>query len=127
MRFVERAWTLQIIDKLWIQHLTAIDDLREGIGLRAYGQRDPLVEYKREAHEMWESLLALIHHDAVYTIFHVAPRTEQPVARPRPAFTNREGENGAVRKPRQAAGQKVGRNDPCPCGSGRKYKKCHGR
>jgi preprotein translocase subunit SecA len=124
MRMIERAWTLRIIDRLWIEHLTAIDDLREGIGLRAYGQRDPLVEYKREAHEMWEALLGLIHHDVVYTIFHVVPRAE-PVRRPQQAFTNRDNENGSARKQRASA--KVGRNEPCPCGSGRKYKKCHGR
>jgi preprotein translocase subunit SecA len=127
MRAIERAWALRVIDQLWIQHLTAIDDLREGIGLRAYGQRDPLVEYKREAHEMWESLLDSIHHDIVYTIFHVVPRTE-PIERPRAlvaATTNRESENGATRRPRAAV--KVGRNDQCPCGSGRKFKRCHGR
>jgi preprotein translocase subunit SecA len=124
MRMIERAWLLRIIDRLWIEHLTAIDDLREGIGLRAYGQRDPLVEYKREAHEMWEALLGLIHHDVVYTIFHVVPRAE-PVHRPQPAFTNRDNGNGSASKQRVSA--KVGRNEPCPCGSGRKYKKCHGR
>ena len=127
MRAIERAWALRMIDQLWIQHLTAIDDLREGIGLRAYGQRDPLVEYKREAHEMWESLLDSIHHDIVYTIFHVVPRTE-PIERPRAlaaATTNRESENGTSRRPRTAV--KVGRNDQCPCGSGRKFKRCHGR
>jgi preprotein translocase subunit SecA len=124
MRAIERAWLLRVIDQLWIQHLTAIDDLREGIGLRAYGQRDPLVEYKREAHEMWESLLGSIHHDVVYTIFHVVPRTE-PIRRPQQVFTNRDGQNGAGQRPR--ASTKIGRNEPCPCGSGRKYKKCHGR
>jgi preprotein translocase subunit SecA len=125
MRFIERAWLLRVIDQLWIQHLTAIDDLREGIGLRAYGQRDPLVEYKREAHEMWESLLDSIHHDVLYTIFHVAPRTE-PVRRPQATFTNRDGDNGSGRRVKTPTA-KVGRNEQCPCGSGRKYKRCHGR
>jgi preprotein translocase subunit SecA len=83
------------------------------------------VEYKREAHEMWEALLGSVHHDVIYTIFHVVPRTE-PVRRPQQVFTNRDSENGSGRKPRAAA-TKVGRNEPCPCGSGRKYKKCHGR
>ena len=72
---------LHVIDRLWIQHLTAIDDLREGIGLRAYGQRDPLVEYKVEAATMFEELLETIRHDVVYTIYHVAPATEQPSER----------------------------------------------
>jgi preprotein translocase subunit SecA len=84
-----------------------------------------LVEYKREAHEMWESLLDMIHHDVVYTIYHVVPRTEPVRPMPRPTFTNREEDNGAAKRPRTSA--KVGRNEQCPCGSGRKYKKCHGR
>jgi preprotein translocase subunit SecA len=128
-RQVERWLVLTIIDGLWIEHLTAIDDLREGIGLRAYGQRDPLVEYKREAHEMWEALLAAIHHDVVYRFFHVQVQASAPPPTPAPApqtFTNRDEDDGTARKPQRVA-VKVGRNDPCPCGSGRKYKKCHGR
>ncbi|MCC6177809.1 MAG: preprotein translocase subunit SecA [Chloroflexi bacterium] len=123
MRFIERAWMLNVIDRLWIRHLTAIDDVREGIGLRAYGQRDPLVEYKVEAAAMFEDLLGQIQHDVVYAIYHVEPRQE-PVRRPTPMTTNHDEDRGnqPVR-----AGKKVGRNDPCPCGSGRKYKKCHGR
>ena len=126
MRMIERAWLLLKIDRLWIEHLTAIDDLREGIGLRAYGQRDPLVEYKREAHEMWESLLEAIHHEVVSTIFHVVPRAEPIRAPQQRTFTNRDGENGSTQRARATA-VKVGRNEPCPCGSGRKYKRCHGR
>ena len=124
IRMIERIWLLRVIDQLWIQHLTAIDDLREGIGLRAYGQRDPLVEYKREAHEMWEALLGAIHHDVVHTIFFVEPRVE-PVRRPQHFVTNRNGEDGG--RPKVRAGARIGRNEPCPCGSGRKYKRCHGR
>jgi len=123
MRHLERLVLLRIIDSLWIQHLTAIDDLREGIGLRAYGQRDPLVEYKVEAANMFEALLASIQHDVSHMIYHVTIMREQP--RPAPQMTtNREDED--ARQPVRA-GQKVGRNDPCPCGSGKKYKKCHGR
>jgi preprotein translocase subunit SecA len=123
MRHVERWVLLRVTDSLWIQHLTAIDDLREGIGLRAYGQRDPLVEYKVEAANMFEGLLATIRHDVTHTIYHVTVVREQP----RPAqrmVTNREDED--VRQPVRA-GKKVGRNDPCPCGSGKKFKKCCGR
>ncbi|HYU20266.1 MAG TPA: preprotein translocase subunit SecA [Chloroflexota bacterium] len=123
MRFLERAWMLNVIDRLWIQHLTGIDDLREGISLRAYGQRDPLIEYKVEAADMFDALLAAIHHDVVYHIHNVTLRQE-PVRRPQQMFTNREQEG--ARQPVRA-GKKIGRNDPCPCGSGRKYKKCHGR
>jgi preprotein translocase subunit SecA len=123
MRFVEQHWMITVIDRLWIQHLTAIDDVREGIGLRAYGQRDPLVEYKVEAASMFDDLLETIRHDVVYAIYHVVPRFE-PVRRQTPMTTNREEEGG---KQPVKAGKKVGRNDPCPCGSGRKFKKCHGR
>ena len=128
MRAIERAWRCGSSTSLWIQHLTAIDDLREGIGLRAYGQRDPLVEYKREAHEMWESLLDIDPPRDRPHDLPVVPRTE-PVRTPAPAGQPpgriESSENGAATAAR--APQKVGRNDQCPCGSGRKYKKCHGR
>jgi preprotein translocase subunit SecA len=125
MRRVERLVLLRIIDSLWIQHLTAIDDLREGIGLRAYGQRDPLVEYKVEAANMFDGLLGTIQHDVVHTIYHVTVVREQQPPRPvQQMTTNREDED--ARQPVRA-GRKVGRNDPCPCGSGKKFKKCCGR
>jgi preprotein translocase subunit SecA len=123
MRRAERWVMLSVIDNLWVQHLTSIEDLREGIGLRAYGQRDPLVEYKAEAYNMFQGLLEAIRQDVVHRIFHVRVVVEEP----KPAqnvTTNREEENG--RQPVKAV-KKVGRNDPCPCGSGKKYKKCHGR
>ncbi|MFN8634625.1 MAG: preprotein translocase subunit SecA [Chloroflexota bacterium] len=130
MRILEQQWMIHVIDRLWIQHLTGIDDVREGIGLRAYGQRDPLVEYKVEAASMFDDLLDTIRHDVVYAIYHVVPRLE-PVRRPVPQTTNREEEGG---KQPVKAGKKVGRNDPCPCGKltpdGRrvlKFKQCHGR
>jgi preprotein translocase subunit SecA len=123
MRILERQWMIHVIDRLWIQHLTGIDDVREGINLRAYGQRDPLVEYKVEAASMFDSLLETIRHDVVYAIYHVVPRLE-PVRRPQPSTTNREEEGG---KQPVKAGKKIGRNEPCHCGSGRKFKKCHGR
>jgi len=123
MRILEQQWMIHVIDRLWIQHLTAIDDIREGINLRAYGQRDPLVEYKVEAASMFDDLLDTIRHDVVYAIYHVVPRLE-PVRRPPPQTTNREEEGG---KQPVKAGKKIGRNEPCYCGSGRKFKKCHGR
>ena len=123
MRRVERAVLLRVIDGLWIQHLTAIDDLREGIGLRAYGQRDPLVEYKVEAASMFDRLLGDIQHDVSHTIYHVTIAREEP--RPQQQMVTNLDEPEAKRPVR--AGGKVGRNDPCPCGSGRKYKKCCGR
>jgi preprotein translocase subunit SecA len=124
MRAIEREWMLHIIDQLWIQHLTAIDDVREGIGLRAYGQRDPLIEYKVEAADMFDQLLAGIHHGVVYNILRLEMRQEAAPRRPQQVFTNRDEEGD--RQPVKV-GKKTGRNDPCPCGSGRKYKRCHGR
>jgi len=124
MRQAERVVVIRLIDSLWVRHLTALDDLRQGIGLRAYGQRDPLVEYKVEAANMFEELLRAIQHDVAHTIYHVTLAQEQR-ARPRAvqrAATNRGGEAAPVR-----AGRKIGRNDPCYCGSGKKYKFCHGR
>jgi len=124
MRQAERAVVLRIIDTLWVRHLTALDDLRGGIGLRAYGQRDPLVEYKVEAHRMFDELLRAIQHDVAHTIFHVSIAREQPAPRPRMqmATVNRGGPAQPVK-----AGRKIGRNDPCYCGSGKKYKFCCGR
>jgi preprotein translocase subunit SecA len=112
---------LRVVDSLWVNHLTALDELREGIGLRAYGQRDPLVEYKREAHEMFATLTAAIKHDIVHSIYYVN-LTAQPVRRTMRAMRPGESAEGA-RTPHKAE-KKVGRNDPCPCGSGKKFKNC---
>ncbi|MFQ5861047.1 MAG: preprotein translocase subunit SecA [Dehalococcoidia bacterium] len=132
MRTLERLLMLRTIDVHWVHHLTATENLRTGVGLQAYGQRDPLVVYKTEGHRMFEELLQRIQHDIVRTIYRVslgpAPAQPQrraaatPPASPMAAVTgNRRAEPVAV-----GAGKKVGRNDPCPCGSGKKYKKCHG-
>jgi preprotein translocase subunit SecA len=137
MRSIERMLMLRTIDSLWVEHLTAMDEMRQGIGLRAYGQTDPLVAYKREAHDMWSQLLENIRHQVTHSIYHVEI-TQQPAPAPQPraapvlanssdsgASTN--GGSGQKKQP-VAAGkaQKTGRNEPCPCGSGKKYKKCHG-
>jgi preprotein translocase subunit SecA len=144
MRRLERVWMLNVMDRLWVQHLTGIDDLREGIGLRAYGQRDPLIEYKVEAARMFDELQATIRTEVVNTIYHLQVTQQAPPAPPtRGAFESGPdkgeesgaGGNGAARRPARAAaaarqpvhvGTKVGRNDPCPCGSGKKFKRCHG-
>ncbi|MPZ14039.1 MAG: preprotein translocase subunit SecA [Chloroflexi bacterium] len=123
MRQAERIVVLRIINSLWVRHLTALDDLRQGIVLRAYGQRDPLVEYKVEAANMFDELLREIQHDVTHTIFHVSiGATPQPPRQQR-AATNRAAASGQPAR----AGRKIGRNDPCHCGSGRKYKYCCGR
>ena len=147
MRLLERIWMLNVMDRLWIQHLTAIDDLREGIGLRAYGQRDPLIEYKVEAARMFDELQANIRADVVNAIYHLQMRQQAPPPPPptKAAFSDAgkpagsaagNGTNGVARRAQRPMGNpgpgarvvagKVGRNDPCPCGSGKKYKKCHG-
>lgn len=141
MRQVERWVSLQVIDSLWMNHLDAIDDLREGIGLRGYGQRDPLVEYKNEAFSMFEQLLSGIDGEIAHRIFKVQvqmPPNVQPVqgienksepvlpAAPMAAAAKRMKTNASsdVSKAPVVSADKIGRNDPCPCGSGLKYKKC---
>jgi preprotein translocase subunit SecA len=180
MRALERIVMLRSIDSLWVEHLTAMDEMRQGIGLQAYGQQDPLVAYKREAHDMWTQLQGNIRNRIVRSIYHVEiapqsgsggggtrdpkvpPPTAPPVTvamqpgvteanggSPQPApvsatddrvqraaaqalgmkapknlRTNQPGESGGGTT--VVAAQKVGRNDPCHCGSGKKFKKCHG-
>jgi preprotein translocase subunit SecA len=121
----DRQVMLQVIDNLWVRHLTDLANLREGIGLRAYGQQDPLVAYKKEAHEMYQDLLATIQHDIINRILRPV---EIRIQRPRPVREMRTNLGGGeTRRPVKAVDKKVGRNDPCPCGSGKKYKHCHGR
>ena len=129
MRKVERHVMLTIIDKLWVEHLTAMDELREGVGLQAYAQKDPLVVYKTQGYEYFQQLLASIQHDVVHTIFRVQPVVAQQPVRTRVTDESEKSHgaadgdgNGA--SPRKA--RKVGVNEPCPCGSGKKYKHCHG-
>ncbi|HHY91705.1 MAG TPA: preprotein translocase subunit SecA, partial [Firmicutes bacterium] len=130
LRELERVVLLRVVDSKWMEHLDNMDDLREGIGLRAYGQHDPLVEYKREAYEMFQGMVARIQEDAVRYLFKVRVEKEKPAPERRSAFrnvsTNTAGENGP-QQPFRRQGKKIGRNDPCPCGSGKKYKKCCGR
>jgi len=129
MRKVERHVMLTIIDKLWVEHLTAMDELREGVGLQAYAQKDPLTVYKTQGYEFFQQLLAGIQHDVVHTIFRVQPvvaqqpvRTKVTEESDKPHGSAENGDNGA--KPRKS--RKIGVNEPCPCGSGKKYKHCHG-
>ncbi len=141
---VQRAVFLRTLDALWMNHLDEIDYLRQGIGLRGYGQRDPLVEYKREAFNMFVVLLESIRTTYLSTIFKmVAVPAEQQVsaipqdaeyqgAEESPSFSILEDSQRAVSSAQKtqkpiSTGPKVGRNDPCPCGSGKKYKKCHGK
>ena len=127
MRTLERLLMLRTIDTHWVHHLTAMEGLRQGVGLQAVGQRDPLVVYKTEGHKMFQELLQRVQRDIVYTIYQVslAPTNGSR----RPSSTPASPMEAVAPKGREAVaagGRKVGRNEPCPCGSGKKYKKCHG-
>jgi preprotein translocase subunit SecA len=131
MRTLERLVMLRTIDSHWVQHLTSMENLRQGIGLHAFGQRDPLVMFKREGHEMFQGLLERIQHDIVHTIFRVGLVTQPGTRRIQSPQSKETAVSAVAGRQRQAnantAGSgKVGRNNPCPCGSGKKYKRCHG-
>src|SRR5207237_838780 len=149
---LERLVLLRVIDSLWVEHLTAVDDMRRGIGLRAYSQREPLNEFKIEAYRMFDELKSTIRHDVTHTIFRVTvvqppvpPARRMQESRPDVigdgsdgmtpgGTTTSAGGGGTTVTAAGAAGAsaagartaKIGRNDPCWCGSGKKYKKCHG-
>ncbi len=123
-RILERLVMLRTIDSLWVEHLTAMEHMRQGIGLVAVGHTDPLIAYKKEGHALFQSLLSNIRHDVAHDIFHLSIVKEHTPARPRTPVT--EGRQAEQKKAMVTAGGKVGRNDPCPCGSGKKYKKCCG-
>jgi preprotein translocase subunit SecA len=120
LRQVERSVMLSVIDNKWREHLSEMDYLRAGIGLRAMGQRDPLTEYQREAYDMFTELVESVKRDAVRYLFRV--ELAQPKTEPQRVEANPTG--GKPAKP--AVSDKIGRNEPCPCGSGKKYKRCHG-
>jgi preprotein translocase subunit SecA len=126
MRLLERLLMLRTIDTLWVEHLTAMDYMRQGIGLQAIAQQNPLVAYKKRSHEMFQELMSTIQHDVAHTIFRVGIRKEAP-PQPTPNGGVAAGATPGWQKPPKATGKKVGRNDPCPCGSGKKYKKCCGK
>jgi preprotein translocase subunit SecA len=157
MMMLEKMAALQVIDVKWKDHLREMDDLKEGIHLRAYGQKDPLLEYKSEAYRMFVELLDAINTETLDLVFKLVPTAAQEVPlrqrprAPRPEDmllthratvgmgfeANREpvsgSQSGGQPQPPRAkpqpvrVGEKIGRNDPCPCGSGKKYKQCHGR
>ncbi len=124
LRELERIVTLRVVDGKWMGHLDAMDQLRHGIGLRAYGQRDPLIEYKHEAYEMFNMMIEEIHEDIVRYVYHVT-FVEKPKEERKDMVENRGAEE--VKKTPATSSKVVGRNDPCPCGSGKKYKKCCGK
>jgi preprotein translocase subunit SecA len=133
MRQYERYFILNVIDTQWKNHLLAMDHLKEGIGLRGYGQRDPLVEYKRESFEMFGAMKERVEDEIIRYLFLFEPRTEADLIAERKRQRQQErelvfaaGGESTAAKPKVRSSDKVGRNDPCPCGSGKKYKKCCG-
>ncbi|MFO7840208.1 MAG: preprotein translocase subunit SecA [Desulfosalsimonadaceae bacterium] len=131
-REIERIVMLQTVDNLWKDHLLSMDHLKEGIGLRGYAQQDPLMVYKKEAFEMFQDLIYRIKEETLKILFRIQisePSRVDELSRPEEqdmTFSHGEGEQ-QKKKPVKRSGEKVGRNDPCPCGSGKKYKKCCGR
>ena len=139
MREAERWLMLRSVDANWVQHLTSMENLRQGIGLHAFGQRDPLVMYKKEGHEQFQGLQAKIEHDIVHTLFNARISVASKGGQQANGRNGQAARSGAPKKetvmakvmdPRRReavpAGQKIGRNQQCPCGSGKKYKRCHG-
>lgn len=126
MRELERVILLKVIDRRWMDHIDDMDQLRQGIGLQAYGQRDPVVEYKMAGYEMFDQMTAGIQQDTVRLLLHV--KLEQKVEREEVAkVTGTNKDDTALREPKKRAQIKIYPNDPCPCGSGKKYKQCCGR
>jgi preprotein translocase subunit SecA len=151
MRQLEKVVTLHVVDSKWKDHLYAMDRMREGIGLRAYGQIEPLQAYKKEGYDMFQEMINRIKEDVARYIFRVQVATDKP-ASPQPGYqpvgigagersqlaanlpsARRRAQSGNSPSPSYGRGvplrtqRKIGRNDPCPCGSGKKYKKCCGR
>lgn len=126
IREIERVVLLKVIDNKWMSHIDDMDQLRQGIGLQAYGQRDPLVEYKMSGYEMFDAMTAAIREDTVRILFHI--RVEQKVERePAAKVTGTNRDESLSKAPKRREAQKIYPNDPCPCGSGKKFKQCCGR
>ena len=126
MRELERVLMLRVVDEYWMDQIDAMNDLKQGIGLRAYAQTDPVVAYKKEGYEMFEQMIAAIQEETLRRLFLVRLRQNQEVRRERVAKVTGESgaSDGTVQKQPQRKVIKIGRNDPCPCGSGLKWKKC---
>ena len=127
VRELERVVLLSCVDRRWMDHIDAMDQLRDGIGLRAYGNKNPITEYQIEGYDMFDEMVRLIREDTVRRMYHVRVQQERrEAARPQETNLNQAKNAGGPQGPRRVT-KKVGRNDPCPCGSGKKYKNCHGK
>ena len=125
MRELERLVMLRVIDQKWMDHIDDMDRMRQGIGLHAYAQRDPLTEYKFTAYDMFDEMSEHIQDETLRILYRVRIQTEVKQEEPRQMFTNKD--DSLAKQPKTRSEEKVGRNDPCPCGSGKKYKQCCGR
>ena len=134
--YVEKDLMLHIVDSNWKDHLLSMDTLKEGIGLRGYAQKNPLNEYKREGSDMFMSMLDRVREDVVGSIFRVRVQSEEDARKERLQISQKRssenliehrGDDDKKQETVRRKGKKTGRNDPCPCGSGKKYKKCHGK
>ena len=126
IRQMEKQIFLRMIDMHWKDHLLAMDQMKEGIGLRGYGQKEPLTEYKREGYEMFQAMIERVKRDTIGHLFHVQVAKESPMIPPPRAIPFQMNRGDESSRPTVRVAKKVGRNDPCVCGSGKKYKKCHG-
>jgi preprotein translocase subunit SecA len=127
MRYLEKVIMLQVIDTQWKDHLLGMDHLKEGIGLRGYGQKDPLVEYKKEAFDVFAEMTSRISTEVVSRLFKIQVQQKETIKKEpqkQMRVNYNRGEGSAAQTVRRE--KKIGRNDPCPCGSGKKYKKCCG-
>ena len=126
MREIERVIMLRVVDEYWMDHIDAMDDLKQGIRLQAYGNNDPVDAYKRESLQMFEEMISAIQDETVRRLYSVQVRQNQEVRRERVAKATSEnvGGDGSAPKKQPKKVVKIGRNDPCPCGSGKKWKKC---
>ena len=126
IRELERVVLLKVIDKKWMDHIDDMEQLREGIGLQAYGQRDPRIEYKMQAYDMFNEMTESIQQETIRLLYHV--QIQEKVEREQVAkVTGTNKDDSGPKKPKQREEKKVYPNDPCPCGSGKKYKQCCGR
>ena len=126
IRELERVVLLKVIDRHWMDHIDDMDNLRQGIGLQAFAQRDPVVEYRMQGFDLFDHMTAGIQEDTVRILLHV--RTEEKVEREQVAkVTGANKDDTVTRAPKRRESNKIYPNDPCPCGSGKKYKYCHGR
>jgi len=126
MREMERVIMLRVVDEYWMDNIDAMDDLKQGIGLRAYGQHDPVIAYKEEGYEMFQAMITAIREETVRRLFLVQLQPRQEVKRQKVAkeVSTSGASDGTVKQQPVRSNKKAGPNDPCPCGSGKKYKKC---